>query len=114
MISFLLSILTLSVAVFLVAEFLPGIRVKNFPTALLVAVVFGILKAVLGKILAILAFPLMILTLGLFSFVISAFLLWLTSRLIDGFDVDGVLPTLLGAFLIAVIDTLIRIVLPGV
>ncbi len=111
MINFLLSILTLSVAVFLVAEFLPGIRVKNFSTALVVALVFGILKAVLWKVLAILTLPLMILTLGLFSFVISAFLLWITSRLIDGFDLEGVVPTLLGAFLIAAIDTIFRWIL---
>lgn len=112
MVSFLLEILALAAAVFLVAELLPGIRVKSFGIALIVALVFAILNTIVGGLLVLLTLPLVFLTLGLFKFVINAFLFWVTSRIIDGFDIDGVVPALIGAFLIAVVDWLINLFLP--
>ncbi len=111
MLDLLLHLLALSVAVFLVAEFLPGVKVRSFGTAVLVAVIFAVLKAVLGTILTFLLFPLVFLTLGLFSFVISAVLLWITSRAVEGFEVDGIGPTLLAALLISVLDVVFSWVL---
>ncbi|HSR67547.1 MAG TPA: phage holin family protein [Acidobacteriota bacterium] len=104
MASFLIAVLTMGLAVFLVAQLLPGIKVRNFPTALLVALVFGILNALLKKLLIFLTLPFVVLTLGLFIVVINAFLLWITSRLIKGFEVAGIGPLLLGTLLISLID----------
>ncbi len=53
-----------------------GIEVKNFGTALVVALVLGILNALLGPVLRFFSFPLIILTFGLFSFVINAAIFW--------------------------------------
>lgn len=105
MIGYLVEVLITGIAVFIVARILPNVEVKDFPTALLAAFVFSILKVLLGGLLTLVFLPLLILTLWLFSFVINAFLLWLTSRLIDGFKVEGIVATILAAFLLAVIDT---------
>lgn len=107
MASFLIAVLTKGLAVFLVAELLPGIKVRNFPTALLVALVFAILSALLRGLLVLLTLPLVLLTLGLFIIVINAFLLWVTSRLVKGFEVMGIGPLLLGTLLISLIDLIL-------
>ena len=57
---------------------------------------------------------LIVLTFGLFYFVINAFLLWLTDKLIDGFEVKGLFNTLIAAFLISLIDALLRWIVPFV
>jgi putative membrane protein len=114
MVSWIISILVLSVSVFIVTQILPSVSIRNFPTALLVALVYGILKTLLTKVLVLISLPFMIVTLGLFYFVINAFLLWLTDQLIEGFEVKGFLQTILAAFLISVIDFLLRLVIPGI
>ena len=56
----------------------------------------------------------MIFTFGLFFFVINAFLLWLTDKLIPGFEIKGLFSTLFAAFLISLIDALLRWIVPFV
>lgn len=56
----------------------------------------------------------MVLTFGLFYFVINAFLLWLTDKLISGFEVKGLFNTLIAAFLISLIDALLHWIVPFV
>ena len=85
----LLNWLILSVSVFVVTRILPSVRIKGFATAVLVAFVYGILKLLLTQILVFLSLPLIFLTFGLFYFVINAFLLWLTDKLISEFEVNG-------------------------
>lgn len=114
MIQWILNWLILSASVFIVTCILPWIAVKNFATALLVALVYGVLKMLLTNILVFLSFPLMILSLGLFYFVISAFLLWITNLLITNFEVKGCFSTVIAAFLIAVIDAVLHWLIPGV
>lgn len=105
--SFLFQVLLLAVAIFLVAEVMPGIRVKDFWTALVVALVYSLIHFLIFWVLALLALPFLILTFGLFVFVINAFLLWLTSQLVSGFQVRGVLTTILAAALIAIVSALL-------
>jgi putative membrane protein len=102
------NILLLSVAVFLVAKLMPSIRVKNFATAIAVAIVFSVISFLFGRILVFLSLPMMILSFGLFKFVINAFLLWVTDKLIDDFEIQGLVPTLLAAFLITVVDSFLK------
>lgn len=96
------NVLLLSVAVFGVGRLLPGVHLKNFGTAVLVAVVYSIINFFLFKILLIVSFPITILTFGLFIFIINAFLLWLTDLLIDDFKIDSFLTTIAASFLITV------------
>ncbi|MCK5163155.1 MAG: phage holin family protein [Desulfobacula sp.] len=105
---FVVNILILSVAVFLVSNLLPGIRIKNFVTAIIVAFVYSIINLLTGWLLVILTLPFVIITFGLFKFVINAFLLWLTDKIIEDFEIKNVFTTLIAAFLITIVDSLIK------
>ena len=112
--TWLLHWLILSVSVLVVTRLMPSVRIKGCATAVFVAFVYGILKLLLTKILVFLSLPLMILTFGLFYLVINAFLLWLTDKLIPGFEIKGAFSTLFAAFLISLIDALLRWIVPFV
>lgn len=106
-----MNILILSAAVFLVARMLPGIRVKNFITAIVVAVVYSVINFFTGWLLVLLTLPFIILTFGLFKLVINAFLLWLTDLLIEDFKIKDLLTTFMAATLITLVDSLVKWIL---
>ena len=109
--TFIINILLLSVAVFVVAQLLPKIYLKSYGTAVIVALVYSLFSLLFGWLFMLLTLPLIILTLGLFKFVINAFLLWLTDQLISDFEIRGFGTLLLGAFLITVIDYVLKLLL---
>lgn len=113
-VSKVLSILAFSLSVLVVSYVMSSVRVEGFELAVAVAVVYGLLKFFLYKILVILFLPFVILSLGLFLVVINAGLLWTTERLIDGFAIDGLFNTLAASVFISVLDVLFRWVLPFV
>jgi putative membrane protein len=76
-----------AVAVFITARLLPGVTLNGYVTALEVAVVLGVVNAVLKPVLLFLTLPINILSLGLFTFVIIGGLVELVSRLVPGFRV---------------------------
>ncbi|MFA6909134.1 MAG: phage holin family protein [Patescibacteria group bacterium] len=84
----------------LVAYIVPGFTVDSFLTALIVALVLGIVNAVIKPILIIISLPITILTLGLFSFVINALLIWAVASFIEGFAVSGFMPAFIGGLLL--------------
>ena len=67
----------------------PGVRLKSYGTAVIVALVYGLLNYFLFWLVALIAFILMLLSFGLFGLVINAFLLWLTDKLIADFEIDS-------------------------
>ena len=87
--SILINWLVSALAILATAYLLPGIHIASFTTALVVAVVLGIINAVVKPILLILTLPISIITLGLFTLVINAAVIILTSYLVPGFKVDG-------------------------
>lgn len=91
----------------LVAEFVPGITVDSALTAIIAALVIGVLNTLVRPILVILTLPITILTLGLFIFVINALIFWFTASFIDGFTVSGFLPALIGSCIVSVVSTLL-------
>ena len=106
----LVKIFFLSIAIFVVAEVMPAVKLKNFGTAIVVAIVYSIVSFFLSWLIMFMTLPLMIITFGLFKLVINAFLLWLTDIFIKDFKIDGVGPLLLAAFLITVFDWLLHYV----
>ncbi len=102
------NVLILSVAVFIVARLLPGIHLKGFGTAVVVALVYSVVNFLLYRILVFLALPFMILTFGLFGIVINAFLLWLTDQLIEDFKIDGCMTTIVASVLISLANMLLQ------
>lgn len=84
-VKWLLSALAIMVAAYL----LPGVKIDGFFPAMVAAVVIGLINAFIKPILIILTLPINILTLGLFTLIINAFLVMLASALVPGFDVTG-------------------------
>ena len=101
-------ILLLSVAVFVVARVMPSIHIESYLTAAVVALVYSVVNYLLGWLLAFLALPLIYITFGLFKFVINAFLLWVTDKIIEDFEIRDIGSTLVAAFLITVIDSVLK------
>jgi putative membrane protein len=99
-------------AVWLTAELLPGVQVAGFGAALGVAVVLGLLNALVRPVLVILTFPVTVLTLGLFLLVINAAVVGLAAWLLAGFAVDDFLSALLAAVVLSVLSTLLGWLLP--
>src|SRR4051794_22147210 len=104
--------LVLAVSIGITAAVLPGVDIDGgFGSLLWVAVIFGLVNAVLGTILRLLTFPLILLTLGLFALVINALLFQITSWISDSLDVDGFGSALLAALIISIINTILDFVL---
>ncbi len=90
-----------------VAYLLPGVRVATFGTALIAALVLGLVNTVIRPILILLTLPVTILTLGLFIFVINGLLFWLVGSFIQGFNVAGFWWGVAGAILYSIISWLL-------
>ena len=83
------------------AWLIPGIGVESFWSAMVVSVVITAINIFVKPIIQFISMPVNFLTLGLFSFVINALLLWLAGYITPGFTVDGFLSALLGSIIIA-------------
>jgi len=104
---FLLHLILTAALILLVANLVRGIEVGGWGTALLAALVLGLVNAVVRPLMVFLTFPLTIVTLGLFLFVINALMLLLVSALVPGMRVRGFGPALVGSFLLTVLNMLI-------
>jgi putative membrane protein len=107
----LIRLLMTAIVVFLLANFLPGTAVDDYWTAILVAVVLGLLNLIVRPILVIFTLPVTILTLGLFLLVINALIILLCDAIIGGFDVDGFWYALLFSLCLSIIQAIIFSVL---
>lgn len=97
-----------SVVVFVTASLLPGVFIRGFGTAVVVAVILGLLNSLIRPILFILTLPVNILTLGLFTFVIMGFMVWLTSQIVPGFEIQNFWWCILFAIILAVLNGIIQ------
>lgn len=102
----LLNILVSAVAVLVTGRLLPGVTVDGFGTAILVAVVLGVVNGFLGPVLLALTLPLNLLTLGLFTFVVIAGLVLLTAAIVPGFRVASFWWALGFAFALALVNSM--------
>ncbi|MCM2303588.1 MAG: phage holin family protein [Elusimicrobia bacterium] len=103
--SLILNILVSAVAVLVTGRLLRGVTIDGFGTAVVVAIVLGLVNAVLGPVLVALTLPINVLTLGLFTFVIIGGLVMLTAALVPGFRVASFWWALGFAFVLAVINS---------
>jgi putative membrane protein len=109
----LVSWLVIAAAVVVAAWIVPGVDVEGgFWSILLVAAVLGLVNLILGTILRVLTFPIMVLTLGLFSIVVNMIVLWVTTLLTDRLEIDGFWAYFLAALVIAVVTALLQLLLP--
>lgn len=106
--AFLMSLLLSTIAVFVTAYILPGVKVEGWTTALILAIVLGIINAFIRPILLLLTLPINILTLGLFTFVIIALCVMLASYIVPGFQVDGFWWAMAFGVVLAIINSFIN------
>ncbi|MBM5789576.1 phage holin family protein [Candidatus Parcubacteria bacterium] len=95
-----------ALALLLVAYAVPGFGVASLYAALIAAFVLGLVNALVRPLLFILTLPVTILTLGLFSFVVNALMIWLVSTIVKGFTVEGFVPALLAAVILWLVSLL--------
>lgn len=113
---FLLRLLVNAAALWVAVRLVPGVAYQGGPLGLLgVALLFGIVNAVIGPVLRLLALPVVVLTLGLFTLVVNAALLALTSALARtlgiAFHVSGFWAAVLGALVVSVVSFLLTLFL---
>jgi putative membrane protein len=109
---FLIHWLITTIAVLISAYLLPGVTVKGFFAALVTALVLGLINTFIRPILLILTLPINILTLGLFTFVINALLIMLTSAVVPGFDVRSFWWALLFSLVLSLIKWALNAIAP--
>jgi len=86
-----------ALALLLVTRVVPGVTVDSFYSALVIALVLGVVNALVRPILIFLTLPINVLTLGLFTFVINGLLFWFVSTIVKGFEVSGFAAAFWGA-----------------
>jgi putative membrane protein len=97
-----------ALAVWIVSQVVPGIHVNGVAAALIAALAIGFINATVGLLLKILTFPLTLLTLGLFWFVINALMLKLASAIVPGFEVRTFTAAFIGAIVLSVVSSLLQ------
>ncbi|WP_016950421.1 phage holin family protein [Anabaena sp. PCC 7108] len=107
---FLLTWLGTAIALLITAKIVPGFIIKTFVAALVAAIVIGLVNAIIRPVLSLLAFPITLITFGLFTFVINALTLWLASSLTPGshFIIQGFVPAFFGSIVLAVVSSIIN------
>lgn len=90
-----------------------SIRVDSFYTAMIVAVILGLVNAFIRPLLVILTLPITVVSLGLFIFVINGLMFWFVASFIDGFTVAGFWPAVFGAIAYSVISWLCSALILG-
>jgi len=102
-----------ALAVWIVAQVVPGVHVSGAVAALIAALAIGFINATIGALLKIITFPLTLVTLGLFWFVINALMLELASAVVPGFRVHGFVAAFIGAIVLSLVNLLLKaIVMP--
>lgn len=89
------------------AMLLPGVHVQSFMTALVIAVVLGVINAILRPILIILTLPITLITFGLFLLVINALMIMLTTYIVPGFRVENFWWALLFGVIVAIFNAFV-------
>jgi putative membrane protein len=103
-----------ALALMLVAYLYSGVQVTGILQALVAALVLGLVNALIRPILVLLTLPVTILTLGLFIFVINAFLFWFVAEIVKGFTVTGFMAALIGSLMYSVITIITSWLISGV
>jgi len=104
----LIALVLNAAALLLTAYIVPGFQVASFTTAILAAIVLGVINTFIKPILSFVSAPLTIVTLGLFTFVINAVVLFIVAAVVPGVKIEGWLPAILGAVVLSVVSTILN------
>lgn len=98
-----LRLLLTAAAFLIIAQVVPGVHIASLATAIVVALLWGLITLIVRPILILLTLPINFLSLGLFTFVLNALLFWGVAAVVPGFTVAGFIPALEGSVLLAVV-----------
>lgn len=101
-----------AVLLLVVAHIVPGFHVRDFLSALIAAVVIGLVNATLGNLLKFITLPLTILSFGIFLLIINALMLKLAAHFVPGFEIIGFAPAFWGGILLSILQMLVRWMTP--
>jgi putative membrane protein len=107
----ILKIIISIVSILIAAYIIPGVSVDSWVTAAIVAVVLGVLNAFARPILVFLTLPINLVSLGLFTFIINAFLVWLTALIVPGFALATFWIALLFSVVVSLISSFLSMFL---
>ena len=93
-----------ALALLIVTQLSIGVSIDGLWSAIIAAIVLGIVNTLVRPVLVILTLPITLLTLGLFIFVINAALFYAVASILDGFEVDGFLSALFGSLIVSIIS----------
>lgn len=103
----LIQLIINAIAFYVTAYLVPGVTIGGWQPLLVISIVWGIMTLLVRPILVVLTLPINILTLGLFTFVINAFLLLLMSKFVPGFNVSGFITALIAAVVLSLINVVL-------
>lgn len=101
-----------ALALLAVAYLLPGVRVDGFSSALIAALVLGLVNTLLRPLLILLTLPVTVLTLGLFILIINGLLFWFAGSVLKGFEVSGFWVAVMGALLYSILSSIFSLLIP--
>lgn len=107
---FILHLLVSAGAIAIASYIVPGVTLSGFWTAILVAVVLGLINIFIKPILFILTLPINIITLGLFSFILNAILIMIAASIVPGFEIAGFLTAILFAIVLSIVNLLFGLI----
>jgi len=96
-------------ALYAATRVLPGVRVEGIEELLIAALAIGLINSIIRPILRFVTFPLTVLTLGLFYFVLNGLLFYLAAYVTPGFELDGLVTAILGAIVMSVVATVLHL-----
>ncbi|RUT05673.1 hypothetical protein DSM106972_036800 [Dulcicalothrix desertica PCC 7102] len=106
-VNFFLTWVIAAASLLITAYIVPGFKFDSFGTAAIAALILGLVNAFVRPIVFIFTLPITIVTLGLFLFVINAFMLWFVGVLTPGFIVNGFIPALLASIVLTIVSTVL-------
>jgi putative membrane protein len=104
MLEFFIHLVVTALLLLVVAYLVPGVQVEGMKSALIAALILGVVNALVRPFVVVLTIPLTIVTLGLFLLAINALMFLLTSKLVPGFRVEGCLSAFLGSLVFSVLN----------
>lgn len=100
-----------SAALFLTAQVVKNFTIDNFLSALVAALMLGIINAIIRPIVVFLTLPINVLTLGLFTFVINGLMIMLVSKTVEGFHVTSFWSAMVGSIILTIVSSLLSFII---
>lgn len=106
----IINLLVTALAAFLAAKFTPGVSIRSYGSAIILAIVLALLDFFIKPVLQFISIPVTILTLGLFLFVINALIIILASYIVKSFRVDGFWSALLFSIIFSIVSWILQLI----